>query len=166
MSICYDFSGKIVLITGSSSGIGAATARMFSKAGANVVINGLDENDLKNVANDCQKISPSSLKPIYFKIDIREENDMNFLLNETIKNFGKLDVLVNNVGIDAFCDINGQDYLNIFKNVMDINLFSTIYMTRICLSYLAKTRGSIVNVSSVASIRSVSVHVSKNQCSY
>jgi len=101
MSIKRDFSGKVVVITGSSSGIGAGAAQEFSRAGAQVVINGRNVKNLSEVGKQCLKVSPKGMKPLEVVADVSNEEDCKRLIDSTINAFGKLDVLVNNAGIAA-----------------------------------------------------------------
>lgn len=86
------FAGKVVLITGASSGIGAETAIHFSKLGASLTITGRNVENLQKVAGKCSQ--PVLVVPG----DIMNENDTKNILESTIKHYGRLDVLVNNAG--------------------------------------------------------------------
>src|SRR6185437_5127211 len=101
MSVLYDLSEKVALITGSSSGIGAATAVLLAKSGANVVITGRNAENVCKASKLCSDVSPKRLKPLEVVADVTEEEDLDRLLDQTIKTFGKLDILVNNAGISG-----------------------------------------------------------------
>ncbi|CAG2180696.1 unnamed protein product, partial [Oppiella nova] len=92
-------TGKVVLVTGSSSGIGKGIVKLFSVLGAEVVVTGRKEGQVKRVAQEVQELSPKKLKPLAVVADVTKNDDLNRLMNETIKTFGKLDVLVNNAGM-------------------------------------------------------------------
>ena len=98
MSLKFNFEGKVVLITGSSSGIGATTAQLFSKSGANVVVTGRNVDNVKETAKKCRDISQNKSKVLEVVADLTKEEDAQRLINQTIKVFGKLDILVNNAG--------------------------------------------------------------------
>ncbi|CAG2105796.1 unnamed protein product [Medioppia subpectinata] len=99
MSSTYDFTGRVALITGSSSGIGAAIAILLAKAGARVVITGRNYQKLAAVYKQCSDVSPHKCRPaVQVVADVTKEVDMDRLLAITIDTFGQLDILVNNVG--------------------------------------------------------------------
>lgn len=92
------FVGKVVLITGASSGIGAATAIHFSKLGARLAIAGRNTANLEKVGENCASVHADSIKPLIVSGDVSNENDIRKLLVLTIEKYGKLDVLINNAG--------------------------------------------------------------------
>ncbi|XP_054166113.1 3-oxoacyl-[acyl-carrier-protein] reductase FabG-like [Oppia nitens] len=156
MSIKYDFSGKVVLITGSSSGIGAATAVQFARSGAMVVVTGRRAVLVSEVAKQCQNVSPKQFKPLEVVGDISQKPDCKRLVETTIGHFGRLDVLVNNAAIGTPGALSDGDYYDKFEAVMQLNLNTTVYLTYLSVDYLSKTGGNIVNISSGAGIRPVS----------
>lgn len=155
MSIQFNFKGKSVLITGSSSGIGAETALQFTKFGANVVITGRNANNVSKVAKMCRDLSENKTKVLEVVADVTNENDMRRLVNETITEFGKLDILVNNAGEGLRAPITDPDFVTKFRKTMDINLMSVVLLTQLCVEHLEQTKGNIVNISSVAALRNV-----------
>ena len=157
MSVQFDFKDKVVLITGSSSGIGAGTALLFSKSGAKVVITGCNEvNKLSEVSKKCQQLSPNCYKPLQVLGDLTREEDAQRLVKSMINEFGKLDILVNNAGIECNKDLKDPDYMKAFRNVLTTNLTSAVYLTHLCAEHLTQTKGNVVNVSSVGSFFTVS----------
>lgn len=139
--------GKVIIVTGGNSGVGAATAKLFAKEGATVVITARREEALNNVADEIKK---DGGKVLAVATDISKIDDPKRLIDIVKEKFGKLDVLVNNAGvveeglkpIDRYTDEDLDKMLN-------INLKGTMSMTRAALSLL-KEGGSIVNVASVA----------------
>lgn len=149
------FTGKVVLISGASSGIGADAARHLAKLGANVVIVGRNQKRLQEVAD--QIISAGSPKPLPIVADVTK--DAKLIIDETIKHFGKLDVLVNNAGIfisDTITDFNVSEY----DRLMDTNLRSILVLTHLAVPHLEKTKGNIVNVSSESGINAHDIFLS------
>jgi NAD(P)-dependent dehydrogenase (short-subunit alcohol dehydrogenase family) len=143
--------GKVAIITGGNSGVGAATAEKFAKEGAKVVITARREAQLEEVAAKIREMGGEVL-PICS--DISKVEDADRVVSETMAKFGKIDILINNAGvldnglkaIDSFTD----DDMN---RVIDINTKGTMCMTRAVAQEMAKTGyGSIVNVASVAGV--------------
>src|SRR5690348_6891530 len=97
--MALDFNGKVVLVTGSSSGIGEYTAYEFAKLGAKVVITGRSTDKLALVEKKCKEVSKDVNKSVFTVVaDARKDSDMQRLIDSTISEFGQLDVLVNNAG--------------------------------------------------------------------
>ncbi|CAG9559398.1 unnamed protein product [Danaus chrysippus] len=137
------FNNKVVIVTGASSGIGAAVAKEFSSEGAQVVMVGRNEAKLSAVAAECDK-------PLVIRADVANDDDARRIIDETIKQFGKLDVLVNNAGLgsNTSCILEG-DIMNEYDNLMRVNLRAVIHLTKLAAPHLIKTKGNIVNISSV-----------------
>ncbi|XP_054167761.1 uncharacterized protein LOC128965132 [Oppia nitens] len=151
MSVSYDFTGKVALITGSSSGIGAGIAQLSAKSGANVVVTGRNTDRVAKVAKQCTDLSPKQLTALEVVGDVNKQVDCDRLIDSTVQTFGKLDILVNNVGFAHMADVDTEDYFQIFQNVMQTNLNSVVYLTHKSVEHLAKTNGNIINISSIAS---------------
>ncbi|XP_045494109.1 3-oxoacyl-[acyl-carrier-protein] reductase FabG-like [Colias croceus] len=147
------FTDKVVLITGASSGIGAETAIEFSKLGAKVVITGRNKAKLDEVAKLCQEISPQKLEPLIIIADMNKESDVENILTQTISKFTKLDVLVNNAGVLESGTIESTS-LDQYDRVMNTNVRSPYHLTMLATPHLIKSKGNIVNVSSVTGMRS------------
>ncbi|XP_054166235.1 3-oxoacyl-[acyl-carrier-protein] reductase FabG-like [Oppia nitens] len=155
MSLKYDFSGKVVLITGSSSGIGAAIAVQFAQSGANVVVTGRRASLVAEVAKQCTNVSPKQLPALEVVGDISQKPDCKRLVETTVQHFGRLDVLVNNAAIGTPGALSDREFYQKFESVMKINLNSMVYLTHLSVDYLSETQGNIVNISSGAGIKAV-----------
>ncbi|KAM7346574.1 3-oxoacyl-[acyl-carrier-protein] reductase FabG [Cochliomyia hominivorax] len=145
-----NFTGKVVLITGASSGIGAATAETFAKNGANIVIVGRNVDNLKATELKCREIN-NNVNCLSIVADVTTDSER--IINETIDRFQRLDVLVNNAGILAsggLLDIDVEQFDRIFNT----NLRAVFTLTKLAGPHLIKSHGSIINVSSVAGLRS------------
>lgn len=142
-----NFSNKVVIVTGGSSGIGAATAIMFAKQGANVALVGRNEDRLNSVANQCNGNSH-----LVIKADVTNADDVERIIQMTVKSFGKIDVLVNNAGIvHPSCPLreSSSNFINTLDEIMKPNFRAVVHLTTLATPHLLKTRGNIVNVSSV-----------------
>lgn len=144
-----DFTGKAVLVTGASSGIGAAIAIKFAEHGANVTIVGRNKSKLDSVMEKCSQNGRTAIQIV---ADVTKDDDARKIVNETIKCFGKLDVLINNAGIATTVSILNENAINVFDRVMATNLRSAVYITNLAAPHLVETKGNIINISSIASI--------------
>jgi short-subunit dehydrogenase len=140
---------KVVIITGGSSGIGKACAEAFGREGAKIVITGRNKENLFKEA-DALKRAGIELLPIVADSALEEDNRR--MIDETIKAFGKIDVLINNAGISMRALFQDSD-VSVIRKVMDINFYGTVYATKFALPYILNTKGSIVGVSSIAGYR-------------
>lgn len=143
--------GKVTLITGGSSGIGAGAALLFSRLGAQLALNGRDVDNLTRVAKECEACG--AVKPLLVPGDLTDEDTVKRTVEEVIAHFGKLDVLINSAGILAMGSIETTDMAQ-YDKVMSVNVRSIYHLTHLCVPHLIKTKGSIVNVSSVNGQRS------------
>ncbi|CAG2101751.1 unnamed protein product [Medioppia subpectinata] len=105
----------VALITGSSSGIGAATAILFAKSGANVVVTGRNAGRVSEVAKQCLDVSPDGLKALEVVADVTSDEDLQRLVDTTITNFGKIDVVVNNAAIGLMTAIGETDFMDNYR---------------------------------------------------
>ncbi|CAO4378326.1 unnamed protein product [Caenorhabditis nigoni] len=147
------FSGKVALVTGSSSGIGRATAILFAQDGAKVTITGSNTKRLEETRQDILKSGIPEDHVLAIPADLAKNEDQDKLVNETINKFGQLDILVNNAGT-AFPDAQGrigldQDVSDLDRT-MQINMRSVVTLTQKAREHLIKAKGEIINVSSVA----------------
>ena len=146
-------SKKVCVVTGSSSGIGAATARLYAGNGWNVVVNySRDPAPAEAVAAQCEALGAEVL---VVKADVSQDADCRRLAAEVEARFGRADVLVNNAGTTKFVDLKDLDGLEAedFHRIYSVNVIGAYQMTRALAPLLRKNVGSgVVNVSSVASI--------------
>ncbi|MGB4588788.1 MAG: 3-oxoacyl-[acyl-carrier-protein] reductase [Clostridiaceae bacterium] len=140
---------KTCIITGSSRGIGRGCAILFAKNGYNVVVN-YSSNEPTELLNELTAMNASFIS---LKGDISNEEDAVMLVEETVKAFGKVDVLINNAGItkdNLMLRMKTED----FKKVIDVNLVGTFNMTKAASAVMMKKRvGRIINISSVVGLR-------------
>lgn len=143
--------GKVAIITGGNSGVGAATAKLFAKEGAKIVISARREAQLEAVADEIRKAGGEVL-PLC--ADISKPEDAERMVKTAVEAYGKLDILVNNAGVlDSglkAIDNFSEDDIN---KVLSINTKGTMYMIKEASKEMAKNNaGSIVNVASVAGV--------------
>lgn len=140
------FKDKVVIITGASSGIGAALAREFAKCGSKVVIAARTGTKLTELENE---LSGSSQNVISLVTDVTREEDCCRLIEFAVERFGKIDILINNAGLSMKALFHETD-LAVLHRLMDVNFWGTVYCSRYALPWLIKVKGSLVAVSSVA----------------
>ncbi|XP_036382559.1 3-oxoacyl-[acyl-carrier-protein] reductase FabG [Megalops cyprinoides] len=143
--------GKVTLITGASSGIGAAASVMFAKLGAKLALNGRNVENLKKIAEQCTDLGAA--EPLLVPGDLSDEDTVKRTVEQTLSHFGRLDVLINSAGILAMGTIESTDLAQ-YDKIMNVNVRSVYYLTHLCVPHLINTKGSIVNVSSVNGQRS------------
>ncbi|XP_052551776.1 dehydrogenase/reductase SDR family member 7 [Tympanuchus pallidicinctus] len=148
-----ELRGKVVWVTGASSGIGEELAYQLSKIGALLAISARREDELERVKKRCLQISNLSDKDILvLRLDLTDRSSHEAATNSVLKHFGKIDVLVNNGGRSQrslFVDTN----LDVFSAIMELNYLGTISLTKHVLDHMIqRRRGKIVTVSSVMGI--------------
>jgi 3-oxoacyl-[acyl-carrier protein] reductase len=148
------FKNKVVLITGSNTGIGKATALEFAKEGAKLVINYLESDEKANmVVSEIKKIGSEAIS---FKGDVSDENQVKIMIENVIERFGKIDILVNNAGIvfdTPFLDKTIDEW----KNTLSTNLIGTFLCSKYASKYMP-CGSKIVNISSTNGINSFNPH--------
>ncbi len=140
---------RVVLVTGSTSGIGEATARRFAKNGDHVIFNSVRSVD------EGERLAAATANAQYVQGDVASPDDCARLIREVIDAHGRLDVLVNNAGVTrkiAHRDLDAAT-LDVWREIFDVNVFGTWNLCLEAVEHLRSTKGAIVNVSSVAGIR-------------
>lgn len=145
------FKDKVVLVTGSSRGIGRATALLFAKEGAKVIVNyHSSEKEANEVLTEIKTISDA----IAIKCDVSDEQQVRSMMATAVKKFGKIDILVNNAGIVYDIPLF-EKTLEQWKRTLDVNLIGVFLCSKYASEYmLKKGSGSIINISSTNGIYS------------
>ena len=140
------FAGMTVIVTGSSTGIGEGIARRFHAEGANVVINARN-------ADKCAETAASldADRTLVVAGDVSKSDFADEIVSKTVERFGGLDCLVNNAGVGGGGILHKTDDAEIDR-IIDINVKGVIYLSRASIPHLIKSKGSIVNISSVSGI--------------
>jgi short-subunit dehydrogenase len=137
---------KVIVITGSSSGIGKALAKVYASSDNALVLGARNLENLKLLANSLQ----SKCSNIYcISIDVSKEKDCKKLIESAIERFGRIDIIINNAGISMRAIFEEVD-VNVLKSLMDVNFWGMVYCTKFALPYLLESKGSVVGVSSIA----------------
>ncbi len=154
-----EVNNKVVIVTGSGSGIGKATALHFAKHGATVVVSDIDLESATKVSKEIVTNGGKSL-PIY--TDVTNFDEVENLINQTVNSFGRLDVIVNNAGIGPNLLRTHQSRLKDWNRVIAVNQTGVFYCMKAALGqFLKQGVGNIVNVASLAGLKA-----SPNNISY
>lgn len=145
-----DFKDKIWIVTGSSQGIGLELGRQLERKGAGVVFNG--RRDPGALTHDLQQIKEDSC--IYVRADVSSFSDCEKLVGVTIEKFGRIDGLILNAGITAFGEFSELNE-TVVRQMMEINILGIIWITQLTIPYLKASNGSILFLSSIASIHGI-----------
>jgi NADP-dependent 3-hydroxy acid dehydrogenase YdfG len=141
MSITLD--GKVVLITGASSGIGEATALALSAEGARVAVGARRVDRLETLVRK----APGEMLPL--DLDVTDQDSVRAAIAKTVEHFGALDILVNNAGVMLAGPIGGADTTE-WTRMVETNLLGSMYTVHAALPYLLERRGAVVQVSSTS----------------
>jgi NAD(P)-dependent dehydrogenase (short-subunit alcohol dehydrogenase family) len=144
------YEGKVVIVTGGTKGIGEGCVRAFVGAGAKVVFCARDEAAGQKLAREVTAAGPG--EAVFIRCDVSRTDEVERLVDDTVARFGRLDCLVNNAGwhpphqpIDAFTPAD-------FRGLFELNVMSVFVACRRALPHLRKTRGNIVNMSSLVGV--------------
>jgi NAD(P)-dependent dehydrogenase (short-subunit alcohol dehydrogenase family) len=142
--------GKIAIVTGSNSGIGKATAELFAREGASVVLTARRLDLLEQVAETCRGFGVEALA---ISADVSKAEDCTRVVEETIQKFGRIDILVNNAGIaDKHRPITETSH-EWWEHVIAVDQTSVFYMCKEALKYMEPAQyGSIINISSIGGV--------------
>ncbi len=140
------FINKVVIVTGSSSGIGLAVAQLLAQRGAKVVLAARNIEKLEIIEKELKEKGANVLT---VKTDVSIEQDCRNLIEKTVSHFKTIDILINNAGISMRALFKDVD-LKVIRTLMEVNFFGTVYCTKYALPYLMKNKGFVIGVSSVA----------------
>jgi short-subunit dehydrogenase len=143
------FQGKTIVITGASDGIGAELARQLAADKPNLVLAARRIDALQAVANQCRAAGAQVLAQ---RCDVGVQGDCIALIEAAVKQFGAMDVLVNNAGISMHAKFADITDTKVFEDLMRVNLMGAVWLTHAALPHLKQSRGLIVGVSSLAGL--------------
>ncbi|HNY51557.1 MAG TPA: SDR family NAD(P)-dependent oxidoreductase [Smithella sp.] len=145
-------NGKSAIITGASNGIGRATAILFAREGANLVLADVNESGLQQVAEEIKDMGGNV---IIRKTDVSSEVEIKALIQLAVEKFTHIDILVNNAGIGGGLDALENQTAEEWHRVYDINVMGPVYATKHIISHMKERRkGSIINIASIAGLLS------------
>jgi len=137
---------KVVIITGATSGIGLSTAKVFGRAGSVIVLAARSKEKLNILEHEFRKMG---VRVLAVPTDVRKEEDCRNLIRLAVKEFGHINILINNAGISMRA-VFGDLQLEVFRTIMQTNFWGTVYCTKYALPHLLESGGTVVGVSSFA----------------
>ena len=146
----FDLSGKLAIITGGSKGLGLAMAAGLASAGANIMLVNRNAADGESAAKEI--IENHGVKAISFSGDVTKQSDMESMANTAMESFGRIDILINNAGINIRGPIDelSQDQ---FNQVMKVNVNGVWLASRAVVPFMKKTKqGKIINLASTLGV--------------
>jgi len=142
-----DFDGKVALVTGAGSGIGRASARLYARDGARVVVSDVDE---EGGAETVQLIQEAGGEAFFVRADVAKAADCEALVKKTVETYGRLDAACNNAGIGGEANACADYSVEGWQKVIDINLNGVFYCTKYEIAAMLQNGGgSIVNMASI-----------------
>ena len=145
------YKDKVVVVTGAASGIGAAISRSFAREGAKLALLDMDSESVEGFARDLES---NGTEAAAFGCNVSNQNNCTRAIEGVLQHFGGIDILINNAGItqrSAFAETSAD----VFKRVMDVNFFGSLYCTQAALPSLISRRGHIAVIESVGGIAPV-----------
>ncbi len=142
-----ELQGKTAIVTGGSKGIGRGIAEAFAREGMNVVISARNKDEVKQAAREISENGTAKCKGV--ACDVREHTQVKELIETTIKEYGAIDVVINNAGIGKFGTVEEMSPED-FRAVIETNVLGVFYVCHESIPHLKKRGGYIINISSLA----------------
>lgn len=150
ITLSRSVAGLTVLVTGSASGMGAATAKLFASEGAHVIATDINEDALKTVVSEIEQAGKSARG---WRMDVSDGDDITRIINEGAAAYGGLDIIINNAGINAFVPIDSADYDAVWERGVAVLLTSHQRIIRAGLPFLRQSKHPrIVNIASTEAL--------------
>ena len=120
------------------------------------MITGRDGDRIEKVVEDCRRLDPT-IKCIGIRAELTVDEDIHQLVEKTVQEFGRIDILVINAGLLRATTIDSPDYITVFDEVFTLKVRSVQVLTKLVVPYLVKTQGNFINVSGIHSVQPVSL---------
>jgi short-subunit dehydrogenase len=140
------FQNQVVIVTGASAGIGKSLALQLADQGAWIVLAARRKDRLEQIAAECRTRGGKALA---IPTDIAKETQCKTLVEQTIQEFGRLDMLINNAGFATVALFEELPNLDLFKRTVDVNFYGNVYPTYYALPHISQSQGRIVSISSI-----------------
>ncbi|XP_059007356.1 17-beta-hydroxysteroid dehydrogenase 14 isoform X1 [Mustela lutreola] len=149
------YAGKVVVVTGGGRGIGAGIVRAFVQSGAQVVFCDKDDPGIQASSpflpaeSGGRALEQELAGTVFLLCDVTREEDVRTLISETVRRFGRLDCVVNNAGYHPPPQWPEETSAQGFRQLLELNLLGTYTLTKLALPHLRKSRGNVINISSL-----------------
>lgn len=150
--MAYELKGKVVLITGASSGLGEALAHELARQGAKLALASRGLAQLEHVAAACKRLGAAEAN--VYALDVTSASDADRVVSDVLRDYQRLDVLINNAGVHAFASVAEMPE-GLFREALDVNLFGPLRLIQRALPSLREVKGMIVNIGSNLSFRAI-----------
>jgi short-subunit dehydrogenase len=140
------FLENVIIITGASSGIGQRLALRLAEQGAWLTLAARNIEHLEEISQQCHQLGG---KAIVIHTDVADQSQCKNLIESTVANYGRIDILINNAGFGVASRFDELNELSLFEKVIQVNFFGSVYCTHYALPYLKKTHGRLVAISSI-----------------
>ncbi len=144
--------GRRIILTGASEGIGRALALELAARGARLALAARDRDRLESLAQECRARGGEALA---VPTDVTNQQDLEWLVSETLKAYGGIDVVIHNAGITMWSRFDALKDLDIFERIMEVNYYAPVRLTALTLPHLRASRGLIVAIASLAGLTGV-----------
>jgi short-subunit dehydrogenase len=144
--------GQRIILTGASEGIGRALALALAARGARVAVAARDRERLETLAQECRACGGEALA---IPTDVTNQQDLEWLVAETVKSFGGIDAVVHNAGITMWSRFDALQDFSIFERLIEVNYLAPVRLTALSLPHLRESRGLIVAIASLAGMTGV-----------
>lgn len=144
--------GRRIILTGASEGIGRALALELAARGARLALAARDRERLETLAQECRARGGEALA---IPTDVTNEHDLEWLVTETVKTFGGIDMVVHNAGITMWSRFDALQDFSIFERLMEVNYLAPVRLTGLTLPHLKQSRGLIVAIASLSGLTGV-----------
>ncbi|TGL96315.1 SDR family oxidoreductase [Leptospira barantonii] len=137
---------RVILITGASEGIGRELALLYAAQQVQLVLASRNLESLENLAAECERMGAKALA---IQTDVSSTEDCKNLIEQAVKKYGRIDILINSAGISMSASFDSLQDLTVFQKLMSVNYLGVVHTSFYALPYLKKSRGMIVNISSL-----------------
>jgi len=144
------FADRVVIVTGGAKGIGAGCGRVFAREGATVALFDLDGQTGLAFAEELTQTGPG--RGLFYECDVSQPEPLKQAIEKVMADCGRLDCLINNAGVHPPALTIDETSLELVEQVFQVNFFSTYAASKFAVPYLRKTRGTIVNISSMTAV--------------